>query len=272
MPNLPQELIDSIIDNMQDDTPGLKSISLAFRAAVSSAQSHLFHTVVLTSARPSVLDSSEKEVILPCQKLSNLLLSSSAHLTPLIKDLRVLEEGVPWIRSPAVETVSNILALLNPKRILFRALNGRDPGSWAYLPETFKSSLERIFRSPGLESIQIYGFYIPCPRQFPSFPGTTFRDAPASLKTLAVCYRERSGEYISIPLWLPQLQSLSVRYSGSHSRQVPAPPHIAHSLAKPTLDFSRLRSLCLWDFVCRHPGSPERDRRAKCPGRSYCLG
>ncbi|KAJ7274158.1 hypothetical protein C8J57DRAFT_1506265 [Mycena rebaudengoi] len=215
MPSVfPQELVDIVIDQLHDDIPSLKAFALSFRAAVASAQIHIFHKVILASPRQS----GGGLVHSPVQRLCRLLASSS-HLAPLIKDLRIIEDGPGQWVSKSSRALSTLLPLLGLKQL--------------------KAALQTVFRSPGLEFVQLCGIYIGNPSHFPLFH--ILRDAPASLTTLAVSYsapRENVSAHVIPPSWLPRLQSLAIEFNAWDD-------HIPRSLSNPVVDLSRLQSLSL---------------------------
>jgi hypothetical protein len=233
MPSVfPQELVDIVIDQLHDDIPSLKAFALSFRAAVASAQIHIFHKVILASPRQS----GGGLVHSPVQRLCRLLASSS-HLAPLIKDLRIIEDGPGQWVSKSSRALSTLLPLLDLKRIsiLVRGM----PLDWDHLHRELKAALQTVFRSPGLEFVQLCGIYIGNPSHFPLFH--ILRDAPAGLTTLAVSYsapRENVSPHVIPPSWLPRLQSLAIEFNAWDD-------HIPRSLSNPVVDLSRLQSLSL---------------------------
>ncbi|KAJ7868597.1 hypothetical protein B0H14DRAFT_2503876 [Mycena olivaceomarginata] len=72
--DLPQELVDTILDILHDDIPSLKSCSLAARIFVISARKHIFKKIEILSSS----DASQRFYQLLC---------SSPHITPIVEDL-----------------------------------------------------------------------------------------------------------------------------------------------------------------------------------------
>ncbi|KAJ7269649.1 hypothetical protein C8J57DRAFT_1322621 [Mycena rebaudengoi] len=235
LPIFPQELIDLIIDKLYDDPPTLRAFSLVCRAAVASSQINIFHTVVLKLLR------SEKDGLTPCQKLSKLL-TSSPHLAPLIKDLQVIDvDGYTPQVNASAQQISSILPLLHLTHI---SIHCSAHLAWRTLPKILQDSLQKTFGSPGLESIQIWGIYLPCSLEYSAF--YVFGSAPSSLQTLA--FGVDGSDYSHLPPpsfeWLPKLRSLAIS-----SLEWDCPEHLACALSNPALDFSFLRSLSISDLV-----------------------
>ncbi|KAJ6588072.1 hypothetical protein B0H19DRAFT_900559, partial [Mycena capillaripes] len=45
IPELPQELVDMVVDNLHDDIPSLESCSLAARTFLASTRTHIFNKI-----------------------------------------------------------------------------------------------------------------------------------------------------------------------------------------------------------------------------------
>ncbi|KAJ7269659.1 hypothetical protein C8J57DRAFT_318063 [Mycena rebaudengoi] len=232
-PIFPQELIDLIIDELHGDTPTLKTISLACRPMVASSQAQLFSKIVLRLLRPS------SDGLTPCQKLFEIL-TCAPHLVPLIQGLDIVDDVLSSQMIESAQDISSILLLLHLKRIWIRC---RAHWVWQRLPQILQDSLEQTFRSPGLESIQIWGIYLPCSLEYSAFH--VFGGAPASLRTLVFAVDGISYTHTRPPpfQWLPKIQSLAIPYL-----RLDCHGHLGRALSCPALDFSFLRSLSISDI------------------------
>ncbi|KAF8529406.1 hypothetical protein JB92DRAFT_2696447, partial [Gautieria morchelliformis] len=72
---LPGELIDQVIDHLHDDSPSLRACCITCRAWAPSARFHIFH-----------------DIIVPSAKRANALaaiLETSPHISPLVRSLTI---------------------------------------------------------------------------------------------------------------------------------------------------------------------------------------
>ncbi|KAF7343249.1 hypothetical protein MVEN_01756700 [Mycena venus] len=253
--HIPQELVDIIMDNLDDDIPSLKSCSLAARTFVSSAQIQIFRKIEITPpTHPLSLSSS-------CQKLYKLL-TSSPHLAPLVDELCIVLVGsetsfeydadgqyledrhVTWIMSGR-KTLALILALLDLKRISLVENAPVDWNSygqfsmkWNELGGHLKSELSRIFSSPGLESVHLRGIVVESPYQLLSL----FSEA-TSLKEMSlsrVYFTKRWDQRDPWPesqTWQPQLRSLLLSDIASDT--------FCRHLVNPRINLTRVNSLTI---------------------------
>ncbi|KAJ7131707.1 hypothetical protein C8R43DRAFT_657570 [Mycena crocata] len=237
---LPQELLDLIVEEIPDDLSTFKACSLTSRAFVTSARARLFHTVRLLP--PSRYPTAKETT--PCQKFYKLL-SSCPHLAVLVKDLRIVEgndrdqewqgldnSGARWI-SKASRTLSLILPLLHLERFCFQAKPKLD---WETLSRSLKSALKDLFAAPQLRVLVLRGIVIKTPQNLISM--ITEGNGLRSLALSYIMARRRVPE-LSIPSgWQPRLQSLAFSDHYTSAR-------FARALMASNIDFSHLRSLSL---------------------------
>ncbi|KAJ6588098.1 hypothetical protein B0H19DRAFT_1097971 [Mycena capillaripes] len=240
--HFPQELVDIIIDNLNDDIPSLKSCSVAARTFVTSARIHIFNTLEISS--PDT-----------CQKLHRLL-ASSPHIPPLVHALCIelvsaektggvyLEDRhVPWIM--AGRTLSLVLPLLDLKRISLvenSTWDGNSQGrfsmAWNKLGRQLRSTLVDAFSSSKLESVHLRGIVVESPRQLLSL----FSEA-TSLKEMSLSrVYFTMGPHLHDPWpeshpWRPKLRSLLLSELSSDS--------FGQHLINPCIDLTQVRSLAL---------------------------
>ncbi|KAJ6628006.1 hypothetical protein B0H10DRAFT_321069 [Mycena sp. CBHHK59/15] len=234
MPNtFPQELIDVVVDELHADMASLAACALSFRTMVASAQMHLFYKVTL--APPPAASKGGLKKASQCQRLAKIL-SSSPHLIPLIKDLRIIDDdpnSESWMVNSA-RSLSTILPLLTLKRISIRcALGSVD---WDHMPRALKAPLQNIFKSPGLQSIQLHGIFLTEPRSSPLY--LIFGDA-SDLRELSFSYetRKRVNPNVGPSDWQPKLTSLAITSNNTED--------LILTLLNPKIYFSCLRTLCL---------------------------
>ncbi|KAF7366885.1 hypothetical protein MSAN_00947200 [Mycena sanguinolenta] len=99
MSQLPQELLDIVVDNLHDDTRSLKSCALAARAFLTSARIHIFRRIEIIPPKLKTNSSSS-----PCQKLLGLL-TSSPHLPRLVEELCVVLMGSNFTDSSELQNI-----------------------------------------------------------------------------------------------------------------------------------------------------------------------
>ncbi|KAJ7450848.1 hypothetical protein FB451DRAFT_716663 [Mycena latifolia] len=251
--SIPQELVDLIVDNLQDDISTLKCCSLTARAFVSSSQRHMFRKIQIT---PPPLDNSQSS----CQKLCKLL-SSSPHVAPLVEDLIIVLVGSEtsfdydsdgeWLTKPHTtwimtgRTLSLVLPLLNPRRISLVEnappewnSGGEFSMNWNKLGRTLKSALSDTFSSPRLESVHLRGIVVESPRQLLSL----FSEASAlrDMSLSRIYFTQRWDQLDPWPEsqpWRPQLQSLLISDAFGDT--------FCRYLLNPRIDLTRVTSLTL---------------------------
>ncbi|KAF7348669.1 hypothetical protein MVEN_01385500 [Mycena venus] len=224
---LPQELIDMILDNIHDDIPSLMACSLAARTFVHSARTHIFKRIEITPP-PDPLTSSN-----PCQRFHKLL-SMSPYIAPLVEDLSIVlvgpetsfdydedgyyleERHVTWVMFG--RTLSLVLPLLNLKRISLVEnapidWNGGGDYSmdWNKMGRQLKSALAKVFSSPRLEAVHLRGMVIESPCQLLSIfsEATALKEMSLSRLYFTQRWDQRKLWPESQP-WRPQLRSLLV--------------------------------------------------------------
>lgn len=147
---LPQELVDLIVDNLEDDISSLEACSLTSRAFLASSRRYQFSEIELTGLPLSHQSASRPQMQTLCDKFLALI-ERSPHIAPLVKDLSILEGGVPWLanrRSP--------LPLVLRQLVNLEHISIGDPGrsmDWSLLPRRVRESLMDILHSPKLQSV-----------------------------------------------------------------------------------------------------------------------
>ncbi|KAJ6588074.1 hypothetical protein B0H19DRAFT_1366790 [Mycena capillaripes] len=250
IPELPQELVDIIIDHLHNDIPSLKSCSLAAHSFLASARIHIFNKIEIKPPHSFSFRT-------PCQKFHQLL-TSSPHITPLVDELcivlvgseRSFERGsdgqyledrhVPWIMAEG--TLSLILPLLDLKRLSIVenapwnwSSSGRFSMNWDNLRGQLKTTLADVFSSPRLQSVHLRGMTFESPYQLLSL----FSDATSLTNmSLSRLYFTQSADLNLWPEsrpWRPQLRSLLLSDAGGVS--------ISSYLVNPCFDLTHVRSL-----------------------------
>ncbi|KAJ7666005.1 hypothetical protein DFH06DRAFT_1295200 [Mycena polygramma] len=239
MPRFPQELLDIVVSELDNDTPSLRACALTCRDLVSLAQTRLFYKVALHQAAPSESHVKKRS---QCQKLSRIL-DISPHLASLIKDLRIVEEDrrrATWV-STEWRALSAVLSLLDLRRISIRC--AEMALDWDRLHRQLKASLQAVFSSPRIEAVQLHGILISAPQECPLFH--IFANCNASLQHLSFSYRLRKFFERSLvipPVWRPKLRSLVIDADPQNVVD------ILDGLSSPATDYSRLRTLTLSGF------------------------
>jgi hypothetical protein len=236
--NLPQELVDMILDNIRDDIPSLESCSLVARAFVASTRKHIFK-------KTEVLSSSDA-----CQRFYKLL-SSSPHIALLVKDLCIVSvfpetpvNADSYGGYMAGRTLSLILPLLDLTRISI-VENGSTHHSgmaynrsWDKMEQTLKSALASVFSSPRLEAVHLRGLVLESPRQLLSLFSKATALKELSLSRLYFTQHwSRHERWPESQLWHPKLRSLLVNdfYTGGFSQ------YFVH----PQIDLTSVRTLTM---------------------------
>ncbi|KAJ6582911.1 hypothetical protein DFH09DRAFT_1360222 [Mycena vulgaris] len=242
--NLPQELLDIIVDELSSDIPALKACSLAARAFSPSTRIHIFSTIRLL---PPLESNSLTRAKTHCHKFKRLL-ALSPHLAPLVKDLQIVEgissdylrreeestgyhSGIPWLVA-AGRTLTLLLSRLNLARI---SILCKDKINWDRLPRRLITALHEVFRSPALRSIQIFGIGTAHPQHILDM----LTDAH-KLKELCLEYWHLQRiQTLDIPrTWRPRLQHLAFRDQLTNGR-------LSVALSSSMIDFSSLTTLSL---------------------------
>jgi hypothetical protein len=148
--NLPQELIDIILDNLHDDYRALHSCSLVCHSWLPTCHRHIFHHVVLLPTNKYVLYA--KHPIKSYSQRLHRILFNSPYIANYIQQLKVYEgqfaKHEDWIRTD--QTLPLVLrSLTNLKRIEFRRLY------WNDLPLDLRRSIGSVLELPSLTFIEI---------------------------------------------------------------------------------------------------------------------
>ncbi|KAK7455735.1 hypothetical protein VKT23_010768 [Stygiomarasmius scandens] len=178
---IPQELIDYIIDELEEDTVTLRACALTSRCFTRPSQRNLFHCIKIQPLPPSILDSKDGVVTITsvsesdagrnnqprqslCERLYALL-QSSPHISSLIRDLRLHDTELSsdsWlIRDTSLPLVLPLLA--NLQRIYVAGSMSETLLDFGRLPAAVKEALFTAMRSPKVTHI---GFQCV---QFPTF-------------------------------------------------------------------------------------------------------
>ncbi|KAJ7611313.1 hypothetical protein FB45DRAFT_941519 [Roridomyces roridus] len=213
MTQVPSELVDKIIDNLEGDAPSLLSCCRAARTFVQPSQMRLFKKV-------TILATSDGD---PCYKFYNSI-TNSPHLASFVQELSVdmLQPGAravhmggrsycsSWIMEHDTK-LSKILPRLRLKHISLYdntpAYQQTFPMDWTRLGPALLYALTAVFSSPTLESVHLKGWQLSSPQQLLSL----FAKAKA-LKSLSISRLsfDRSGQWSTSAPWLPKLASLSI--------------------------------------------------------------
>ncbi|KAJ7918491.1 hypothetical protein B0H13DRAFT_293237 [Mycena leptocephala] len=172
-------------------------------------------------------------------------LDSWNHPPTLLLSSRICESSttIPllstWVVNEA-RTLARVLPLLDLKRISVRCTTASL--DWDSMHRGLKTSLQSVFASPRLESIQLHGMLISAPPECALFH--IFMDSHANLQHLSFSYRLRRHRDRSLfvpPVWEPKLRSLVI--DANHVID------ILHGLSSSAMDYSRLRTLTLSGFI-----------------------
>ncbi|KAJ7031934.1 hypothetical protein C8F04DRAFT_1108654 [Mycena alexandri] len=231
---LPQELVEIILDELPaDDLGSLSSCSMTCRVLATLARPRIFHTIRLMP--PKTVDAQTQ-----CQKFHKLL-SFSAHLAPLVKDLRIVEgndrdydwngmknAGTSWVIKSS-RTLSLIFHVLKLKRL---SIEAKPKLEWELMTRSLRAALKDA--TPGLEVIHLRGIATSAANELFS---TIFQ--AEGLKSLSISYQMRRRMITNLtlaPNWRPQLRALA--FSDHYTSA-----QFARALSASELDFSNLRSL-----------------------------
>ncbi|KAJ7863832.1 hypothetical protein B0H14DRAFT_3443937 [Mycena olivaceomarginata] len=240
--DLPQELVDTILDDLHDDVPSLKSCSLAARTFVISARKHIFKKIEILSSS----DASQRFYELLC---------SSPHIAPLVEDLRITSVLVPETSAyldPSGDYMSgrplSLILLLLTELIRISIIDIADANhltgrpysrSWNKMEPPLQSALANVFSSPRLEAVHLCGLVLESPCHLLSL----FSEA-AALKEMSlsrVFFAQRGSRHEPWPgsqLWRPKLRSLFLNSLGTNT-------DLSRYLVNPQIDLTHVRTLTL---------------------------
>jgi hypothetical protein len=242
--DLPQDLVDTILDDLHDDVPSLKSCSLAARTFVISARKHIFKKIEILSSS----DASQRFYELLC---------SSPHIAPLVEDLcitSILErfpETCAYL-DPSGDYMSGrplsliLLLLTELKRISIietgnvNRWTSRQYGrSWNKMEPPLQSALANVFSSPRLEAVHLCGLVLESPCHLLSL----FSEA-AALKEMSLSrvfftqLGSRHEPWLGSQLWRPKLRSL-------FNNSLNTTTDLCRYLVNPQIDLTHVRTLTL---------------------------
>ncbi|KAJ7868606.1 hypothetical protein B0H14DRAFT_312050 [Mycena olivaceomarginata] len=237
--DLPQELVDTILDILHDDGPSLKSCSLAARIFVISARKHLFKKLEILSSS----DASQRFYELLC---------SSPHIAPLVEDLCITSvvEKFPetcTYLDPSGDymsgrTLSLILPLLTELKRIFIVENGdrtetsaKFSRSWSKMNQSLQSALANVFSSPRLEAVHLRRLVLESPCHLLSLFSEATALKEMSLSRLYFTQAEHEP-WPESQLWRPKLRSLVLNLSSTDFCQY---------LVNPQIDLTHVRTLRL---------------------------
>jgi len=143
---LPQELIDTIIENLEDGGWSLRGCSLVCSSWLLSTRRRLFRRIVLLP-----LYNSSPRPLLYGRRLHNLLLKSP-HIATYIRELKLYEgqsiKGETWIGSD--QSLPLVLGMLKDlTRIELRRLE------WNALPPALRQSIQNVLALPSLQFLKM---------------------------------------------------------------------------------------------------------------------
>ncbi|KAJ7863807.1 hypothetical protein B0H14DRAFT_3862754 [Mycena olivaceomarginata] len=239
--DLPQELVDTILDILHDDGPSLKSCSLAARTFVISARKHIFKKIEILSSS----DASQRFYELLC---------SSPHIAPLVKDLcivsvlKTLSETSAYL-DPGGDymsgrTLSLILPLLTELKRISIIENGdviqtsaKFSRSWSKMDQPLQSALANVFSSPRLEAVHLRGLVLESPCHLLSLFSEATALKEMSLSRLHFTQAEHEP-WPESQLWCPKLRSLFLTASTAST-------DFWQYLVNPQIDLTHVRTLRL---------------------------
>ncbi|KAJ7863822.1 hypothetical protein B0H14DRAFT_3606827 [Mycena olivaceomarginata] len=237
--DLPQELVDTILDILHDDGPSLKSCSLAARIFFISARKHIFRKIEIFSSS----DVSQRFYELLC---------SSPHIAPLVEDLCIvsvlkrLSETSAYL-DPSGDYMSGrplslILLLLTELKQISIIENGdrtetsaKFSRSWSKMDQPLQSALVNVFSSPRLQAVHLRRLVL----KSPCYLLSLFSEATALKEMSLSCLYFMQAEHEPWPesqLWRPKLQSLVLNLSSTDFCQY---------LVNPQIDLTHVRALRL---------------------------
>ncbi|KAJ7185728.1 hypothetical protein C8R46DRAFT_1342939 [Mycena filopes] len=231
---LPQELLEMILDELPANSlDSLSSCSLACREFATLARPRIFHTIHLMPPKTSTTQTR-------CQKFYKLL-SFSAHLAPLVKELRIVEgndrtydwngmhnAGTPWVVKSS-RTLSLVLHALKLKRL---SIEAKPKLEWELMTRSLRAALKDVI--PGLEVLHLRGIVTSAANEL-----FAMISQANGLKSLSISYQMRRRMITNLTLppdWRPQLRALA--FSDHYTSA-----QFARALTASPINFSHLRSL-----------------------------
>ncbi|KAK7042582.1 hypothetical protein R3P38DRAFT_321333 [Favolaschia claudopus] len=220
---LPQELTDTVIDELSDDIPALKSCALAARTFVAPTRRHIFKKIELT---PPKGESSS-----PCQRFLELL-TEGPHIVPLIEELCIVLAGTscdvdyydhsPGTRRPTPETsghwmveAAGAMALILSRLAYLTRISLVENGfvygqrlKWNDMGQPLQSALEGVFSSPRLQAVRLRGIYFHSATQLFSLFSESTSIEEISLARVGFTSSTRFDESDPRPWRCPQLRAL----------------------------------------------------------------
>ncbi|KAG7452995.1 uncharacterized protein BT62DRAFT_925537 [Guyanagaster necrorhizus] len=172
---LPQEIVDQITDELQEDFTTLKACALVSRSWKDSSQRHIFSDIFFeTPPEPLPLEMS------PCH-IFHRLLTTSPHLGRHVRHLEICDEGRTsdstrrWILA-SVETLMSVISLL-------KCLSSVDisfSGLWWEDVLSLKNVLVAIFQLESLRSVALEDFQVRLNELFSLLQSRSIRDLSIS--------------------------------------------------------------------------------------------
>lgn len=151
----PQELTDTILNELRNDIPTLNSCPLVSRAFVPTSRAHLFSRVRLTPPTKAQGNAPNR-----CQRFYQII-QSSPHIVSHVKHLELVEGHRPskWHDT---DEVSWLVSCRPLPLLLLDSLNTISLGCtantliWNRVSPILKSSLRNVFVLPRLTGIRLY--------------------------------------------------------------------------------------------------------------------
>lgn len=208
-PYLPQELVDSIIDYVDNDRSTLLSCALVSRSWLHSSRYHLFANISL---------SPHSQTNIPPQRLCARLyqmLQESPLIIPYIRTLQILDSGPPphqrsghWITSE--RTLPPLLKLLTHLRQLeLGATVSANALQWKSLPFTLQNAICTVLKLPTLAYFRLQFWIFPNLVSLAAILSSCHNLKGLSLSSVTVCedldhhsgHSELSGQtkFITLP-------------------------------------------------------------------------
>lgn len=203
----PQELVDLVVDNLEDDISSLEACSLTSRAFLASSRRYQFSEIELLGLPKSDQPETRAQKQTLCDKF-HALITNSPHIAPLVKGLTIEEGDEGWLtkRSPLPLVLRQLVNLED----ISVGQGGHDI-VWSKLPHRVRESLLDIIHSPKLESVTLMSIEeLPHPSKlFPVVEGSSLYH----IMLLGVTFEDETGNSAGSPLSFP-LEALELALFG----------------------------------------------------------
>jgi hypothetical protein len=220
----PQEILDAIVSEIDDDHWALKQCSLVSRAFLPATRKPLFNDICLFSS-------------LRCETLYNVLIGNPSLGQLYIRVLHLGGPGTCFERLlvNSGPTFAQVLSMLPQLRCIHADTHPNYPVDWASLPEASMSALAQVFKSPSLTEIDLMGM---------TNISTSFIRSP-NLKKLALSYCTYKYEDITtVAGKIGHLDTLKVKDDNNSESSLHLVAHTLQDQTSP-LSILKLRELSI---------------------------